>query len=75
MSTTQRWQQREISKQRGSERRMKWIVSSNSGGPINMGEAASLDGYASEDEGHSDVNTPSTQGIKVPMNVFIIKCN
>ena len=65
-STTHKWQQRETSKQRGSERRMKWITSSSNVGTSSTGETmAMIDGYASEDEANSDVNTPSNQGIKV----------
>jgi hypothetical protein len=63
-ATTHKWQQRETSKQRGSERSMKWITSSNVGS-LNTGEIISMDGYASEDEANSDVNIPSNQGIKV----------
>ncbi len=64
-TTTHKWQQRETSRQRGSERRMKWITSSSNGGTLNTGETMSIDGYASEDEANSDVNAPSNQGIKV----------
>lgn len=75
-STTHRWQQRETSKQRVSERRLKWITSSDNEGPMSMGESAFLDGYASEDEGNSDINTPSNQGIKVESrNRFMSLCS
>jgi hypothetical protein len=64
-TTTHKWQQRETSRQRGSERKMKWITTSSNGGTLNTGETMSVDGYASEDEANSDVNAPSNQGIKV----------
>ena len=73
-SPIHRWQQRETSKQRESERMMKWITSSSAVGSLNTpssGNSPILDGHLSDDEAtNSDVSTPNqTQGIKV---IFLI---
>lgn len=76
-SPTHRWQQRETSKQRESERMMKWITSSNMGNSASRDSAPSaVDVYPSDDEVKSEVNTPNQQGLKVSCNcVFIPLAN
>lgn len=72
-SPSHRWQQREISKQRESDRMMKWITSSSVGSSNSTpGESPTLDGHISDDEAtNSDVSTPNqAPGIKV---IFLIK--
>lgn len=68
--THHRWQQRETSKQRESERVLKWITSSNiSNSSIEDSAATAIDVHPSDDEVNQDTSTPV--GFKVSCSVFL----
>lgn len=65
-SPTHRWQQREISKQRDSERVMKWISSADQENSLTMGETSSVTTGVSSDDDHPSPETRTpVEGIKV----------
>lgn len=73
-SPTHRWQQREISKLRDSERVMKWITSSDQENPLSTCETSSSvnTGVSSEDDAVASESRIPSKGIKVfELNFFI----
>lgn len=70
--THHRWHQRETSKQRESERMLKWITSSNIGNSsIGDSAASAVDVHPSDDEVNPDIPTPV--GFKVS-SVSVLVC-